>query len=554
MGEPIRVTVPFGEFLPDLGELDNPGLLEASGVIPAGGDDYHPISTRWNVASPTQRPLGMVYTSTVSGIATHLIPWNMYYGGNNGASSRIYVLDPSTDPWTETDVAGVNLDPSTDWWYFTSFGDQDIVCCGNALPVKARTGGAGNFADLITSTQKPRFKLIEPIGTRLMGAVVTATGVTIPDAVGPNILWFSGTDAANSFGIPSTHPGQRTNYFKIGDETPITALTGGSFEEGLVFKENEIYRVEISITGDQFYRLASGIGTRFPLSVVRVERDVYFWSASGPQVVRAGARVEPLGLGKITRASTDTNWLDLNPLMAVSNQDEEWQLTGAYDPVTDSVLWTYQVRETDPTSVVMLAYHRASNRWSATRISGGVPSPAVDNWAVVRIPYDGYRYSAPRSVVLVRTVTGSGSSQVDWFSDGIPDEYPTASFEEKPTAVLSSAFVSLDGRGPFVLQRVRPRFSKTASAASDPRLDITVTMRTVPWGSNTSTTFTNILSSIDGDGWIPLPGLTQGNLVRVQFSWTDPGSPPDKVVAEHGSGFDMEVMPMGVQAASGKLS
>lgn len=142
----MMLKVPLQEWLPDLPALNNPGMTLATNCTPEA-NGYGPFNSLSTVTDAlTARPRGA--------ISAHDKDGNTYTFAAD--ATKIYQLSGTT--WS--DVTGTTLDPSDDENVeFFHYGETIGVTYYSTGSVEVRSktlGAGGNFANLFTSTRKPR--------------------------------------------------------------------------------------------------------------------------------------------------------------------------------------------------------------------------------------------------------------------------------------------------------------------------------------------------------------------------------------------------------------
>ena len=135
--------IPFGEYLPDLPALGNPGATVAKNVIPhlAG---YKPLSSLVTFSGAlTARCQGAFSAIDTAGVT------NVYAGD----ATSLYRLTDVT--WTDASQSGAYTVSSDQAWNFVRW-NNDVLAANVTDPVQKITMGGTTFGDLFTSTLKPK--------------------------------------------------------------------------------------------------------------------------------------------------------------------------------------------------------------------------------------------------------------------------------------------------------------------------------------------------------------------------------------------------------------
>lgn len=308
----------FGEWLPDLPDLGNPGALTATNVVP-DRLSYRPLP-RLAVQSDAldARPLG-VFSANDASANTFV------YAGN---ATKLYELVDLS--WTDESKGGGYTTASADVWEFSQFGTTAGAISVNATnftdPVQTLAvggGGAGAFADLITSTLKPKAKHIG-VWRDFLVLGNTSDGT---DGHVPNRVWWSGINDATDFDPDAA---TQSDFQTFPDGGWVQKIIDG-VEYGLVFQERTIRRATYvgSPLVFDFDVIDRRRGTTIPTSVINHGRLTFFISEEG-FFVNDGVQSHPIGAGKVDR--TFLNQFDVANKTAVSV---------GIDPFNKLVMWSF---------------------------------------------------------------------------------------------------------------------------------------------------------------------------------------------------------------------
>lgn len=288
-GIPLRANtnkpkvIPFGPWMPDRPDFANPGLITAKGVVPSA-DGYRPmkglsvqstaLDARCRGAAAIKTTAGQV--SMYAGDATKLY----LYG--NGAWS-----DASSATYTTAATGG---------WEFAAFGNL-LMATNYADAVQSVAAGGTTFADMITSTLKPKAKHIGVVREFVvLGYTNDAT-----DGEKPNRVWWSGLDDQTDFDPSVT---TQSDYQDIQDGGAVQRIIGG-VEYGLVFMATSIVRMTYVRPPliFQFDHIDRDRGADIANSVIAHGRRVFFHSQEG-FMMTDGSSVTPIGDEAVDRTFT----------------------------------------------------------------------------------------------------------------------------------------------------------------------------------------------------------------------------------------------------------
>ena len=323
------MDVRFGEFLPDLSELGNPGATHAQNVIPHQGT-YRPFPTlAIDSNALTARARGAIAvqdkTSTVVMFAGDATKLYRYAGG------------------TWSDKSGATYTNATqDNWEFLKWGEYAIGTNYADVIQIGPLDGSSNFAALGGSPPKARH-----IGS-VRGFVVLGN-LKVGSTLYPNRVQWSGLEQETSWG---TVPGTQADFQDlVGNGGRIQAITSGDI--GVIFQERSIWTMEYvgPPLAFRFNEVQTEIGTPAPRSVVRYGNSIYYLSENGFQRYDVGGDTVPIGDKKI----------DLRFLERV-NVDEYYRITAAIDVANAHVVWSYSNGASGPDE--LLIYDWKTAQWS----------------------------------------------------------------------------------------------------------------------------------------------------------------------------------------------
>jgi hypothetical protein len=308
-------TYTFGEWLPDLPELGNPGLIDAKNVVSIDGS-YRPFrALTENGTALSARPVGAIQVQSSSGGA-------YVYAGTQ---TRLYRQLTALGSWT--DLSAATYSSSTETWGFVQYDDLVIATNYEDEPQKHTIGAATSFTLLGATGAAPRARHVGRIGQFvLLGDTFdTATG-TVPHRV----RWCAIDDPTD---WPT--PGSSTAVARQAGHQFLDAYLGavrgiyGGDQFGIIFQERGFNRVTY-VGGDvvfQFDKISDGYGLLYPRSVVPVGGVFYYISDSG-LVATNGVGIDPVGRGKVDR------WIENN--INVGFPDRVY---GSYDQERNLIYW-----------------------------------------------------------------------------------------------------------------------------------------------------------------------------------------------------------------------
>lgn len=332
-------TFPFGEWLPDLPDFGNPGMTVATNVIP-GRFSYQPMKALSAYSSSALSTRSRGFAGAVgAGHATYL-----YVGSDNALSTM--VAEALTDV---SKSGGYSLADDSDW-EFAQFGET-FVATSYDDAVQSITPGGAAFADMITSTNRPKARHVGVVGQFLvLGHTNDAS-----DGVKRSRVWWSAIRDQTDFDPDSA---TQCDYEDLKEGGDVQRIVGG-VEYGLVFCERAIFRMTYS--GPplvfRFDPVDRKRGTPIPGSVVSLGRNVYYISDEGFYMTD-GVSSTPIGHNRVDREFWDQ--FDLSNRTRVSS---------AIDPLNKLIVWAFPgTGSTSGTPNKLFMFHWAENRWSSADV------------------------------------------------------------------------------------------------------------------------------------------------------------------------------------------
>lgn len=335
-GDPI--TLNFGEWLPDLPDLDNPGVTEAKNILPAK-NSYKPLNAVSQITDAIDnRCRGAATVRDKTG--------NVYNFA--GDSSKLYSL--SGNVHSDVSKGGGYTLADDENWEFTKFGNDLIATCINENPQYLTLGGS-NFADLAGSPPKARH-----IGT--INNFVVLGNINDGTAKPQHIQWSQIANVSGSWTPDADTQADAqeilTNNGKHIDAGWVMGIASGEF--GSIFMENAILRMtyEGSPTIFSIDPVLPGIGTPCKNSITQEGRIVHFLGQDGFYQLIDGIQLNPIGKNKID----STFFSDLDATYP-------HRVIGASDPNNPYVFWIYPGAGNvngQPNKIII--YDWINNKWS----------------------------------------------------------------------------------------------------------------------------------------------------------------------------------------------
>jgi len=394
----------FGEWLPDLSDLDNPGVTEAKNVRPvgkaeAGYSPYLPLVTSGAAMTTAETENLIALLTGTAGTNTYI-----YVGTLDG---HLYQSRTGSGTWTDYAPAGTGAVQSLCQYNTLVFAADDSKGI-----YQQTVGGATNFA-LVSAT--PLVQVIGVIGQFLLGGNVP---LGTPK---PNYLQWSAIADPTNWPTPgsataiATQAGSQNLHLELG---AITGIFGGD-QWGVILQTAGITRVTY-IGGSnvfQFDTLANGIGMDYPNLGVKAGRQVYFASSRGIYATD-GLTLDPIGEDKINRWFI-ANIVNGNPgLLNTGSVGIDW--------TNKLIVWNFVL--------------------------------SANNTAVVIYNFETRRFSHAVDTVLANMVVGDDTAFASLGLQGIGQDKKLGTFTGTPgTATLISTEVELNPGGKALVQGFRPQ-------------------------------------------------------------------------------------------------
>lgn len=335
-----NAKVSFGEWLPDLPPLDNPGLTEALNVVPTAGvyKPYLPILGTGDALGA--RPQGGASAFDTTGAA-------FFYCGTDDS---LFVR--AGTGWTDKSGATYTT-PSTGYWRFAQF-DSTLIATNYAdVPQSIEVGSGSDFADLAATGTAPKARQIGVVGRFVvLGDTDDATNGAVPSR-----LQWPAIDDPTDWETPGTAAAlavQAGEQFMNSNYGPVRSIVSGE-QYGIVLQRGAITRMTY-IGGDivfQFDTIERNRGALFPNATVQIGKLVYFVSGDGFYVTD-GVVVVPIGERKADNYFAD-------------NIDMTYpeRMYGAIDFANKCIVWAYPgPSNTDGEPNSLLIYNYEEKRWT----------------------------------------------------------------------------------------------------------------------------------------------------------------------------------------------
>lgn len=529
------VFVPFLNLSFNSGKLNSSGLVQADGVLHNGAGYLAP--------PPLFLPTGTDFTD-LDDTATDPSFGHVNLNPANSATFSIYLYSSGklfridvagSPPWTIA-ACGTVTALSAEEGSLVAFGPNEIFAAGHSNHVQIRRDGQANFEACFTSADKPKAKYAAAIGQRMLFANCANTGVAGDPDPNYSLAWWGFTDAARLIGTPAedSYPEGNTDFEPMDDDYgAIKGLSNGRLA-ATIFKERAIYSMNLGgIFGFEFDRISTRYGMKFSRSLAELADDDYFWSQSGPAVVRQG-QVILLGDGFWTARGLELE----GPPNASFNV-----LSSAVDEENGLVFWllkysTYPYTYTEPSDVptettgaatttyALLAYNPVSNQFSfvwKVRSASGIPiynvsGATTTNYRPIclidRIPWNNRLQAAG---VGLLGVASAGDPKL--FLTGLSGSSYVPDYIVSQDAVFTTGLIPIENPNLVAINGVRP-IIRPRRGFSRPNMKVRIRTCMTPWEvERLRPSDGSYYTTMDSrTGWISTTGCPVGAYVSVELT------------------------------------
>lgn len=272
--------VPFGEWLPDLPDRDNPGATEAKGVF-AEARSYRP----WRDLAILSNALDGACRGAASGSDP-----NGNYHTFAGDPTKLYKLANAT--FSDVSKSGGYSAGINELWSFANYNNGALLAAANINdPIQAWTlGTSAAFADL--SATAPRARFLATVRDFLCAANINSTA----DGLVPTgVAW---GPIGNPAGVWTPSATTQADYQYLATGGEIVGYVGGEY--GIIICRDAIYRQTYvgSPVIFQFDEVSKDKGCVARGSIATIGRYVFFLAEDGFYAFN-GEALEPIGARKV---------------------------------------------------------------------------------------------------------------------------------------------------------------------------------------------------------------------------------------------------------------
>lgn len=559
-----RTVLEFGEWMPDQGPINNPGLWFARNVVKISDNYENTPSLRAETTgsgTTLNDPLALHYHIKRDG-KDPLFFW--------ATSSTIHVAEEDDTTWYDASGGAYT---ATDW-SFCSFGPTVIATNGvdamQGYAVDDTFDSADNFAALLVTTS-PTTANIKPKYVCVYKNHVFAANITMAadwpasspqftnGTLYPELVWWSDTDNATRFGDLSNSPTLKNSGWQLlydgHGEIKGMAVAGDAM---YVFKQRSIYRCDGSPF--TFSPISIGTGCAQSKSICVLDGEVYFWSSLGPCKINLSGEVVRLGQDTCYRSLSEGSYYTFPSAVSASST-----FSINMDATTRTV-WSVA----DPNNKLIAFYYNSDDTDETTPATGYANSLLLYNAKTDKFYYmnnakdesDFYVNRNVKHPVAVLTTTGGILSNVVVVVDGGAGSDFLATYQ-----VESGSFSSGSGEGyayfrlPFVrlgngasrITKVRPILNFIPGSTSTFKVHVGIITRqaiNAPSGGDTDQITIDTTSLGSASGWIDTSSCVVGLSHSIGISFAPTSSALAKTaVFKDISGIEVEYAELGVRGA-----
>jgi len=330
--------LPFGEYRPDLSDLDALYTSSVMNVVPRA-DGYGPFKSLEEVSKALGNPCRGLFCAhnrdnTVTIFAA--------------TKSRIYKMSNTDLSWTDVSEGATDYTdlPADGNWHFGQFNDYVIAVQANADPQVFNLTSSSAFADL--GGNPPRASYIA-----IVNRFAVLSGLTDE----PYRIQWCGLNEVDNW----TSGANSSDYQDLPDGGIVRPVIGGEF--GIILQDTSIRRMTFSPGSETIFdiqRIAKDTGCLAPYSACQAGDRAFFLSPKGFMMATGDGQLLPIGEEMINRTFLEDYDSSMVRLVV-----------GVGDPGSNIVMWVYKsAGNSTETFDKGLVYNYVLQRWGPLTISG----------------------------------------------------------------------------------------------------------------------------------------------------------------------------------------
>lgn len=336
-------TLPFGEYRPDLSDLNAAYTKNILNAIPTG-DGYGPFQDFQVFTAALPGPCrGAFFARGITSGEISIFA---------GTSTDLYLLDNTTFTFALVSKSGgySALDPDATW-QFEQFNNIVLATQANDVLQAYNLTSDTVFSDNPGSPPQAAYIAI------INGFVVLSGLLGFP----LRIQWCGLNDLTNwSPGI------QESDLQDFKDGGSVKGVTGGEF--GYVMQESAVRRMVFVPNSDELFDISKtqqDVGAIYSGGIVNVGGDVFFLAAKGFQKIDSTGALTPIGEERINKT-----------FLAEFDASQPQFLFGVGDPKSSLIFWAYKTIQNNTMSFdKLLVYNNTLDKFAPIEMTGEFLAP-----------------------------------------------------------------------------------------------------------------------------------------------------------------------------------
>lgn len=467
----MKGFIPFGDFKPDLPLIKQVGDTQASNVIPVkGGYRYRGVVALMDVSTAIDAAVRGVGAFSYSNAGTLYL--------YTGSAAKLWGWNNASDFTNVSKVGGYST-ASTEVWRWADYSrNYKLIATNYADAVQSITPGGAVFADMITSTNKPKARHVAVLGN----FVVLGNTNDTTDGVRLSRVWWSAFGDETDFDPDSA---TQCDYEDLGTGGPVQGIIGGN-EYAVIFQSHRVRMMRYIGGGTVFEFPAINYlaGTLTANSIASTQGRIFYIDEHYRFVMLDGLNPVQIGEGVIDRLLQADIHVAAQGQPGGGAQGDMWRVSVLIDPRISCVLWAIP-SQGPATPDKVYCYNFETNKWATwpLTVEAFFAIPRItDNDGSVNFFDASHRWSEISSLPLTGPMT------------------------------VSTSDIQIQPGRRWEISRIKPVVD-LGDIAGDANCQISVAAKMKP---SDKTSFTTITSATMPDGTIPV--RTAGNYMRILCS------------------------------------
>jgi hypothetical protein len=344
------VPLPVKPWLPDLGDLNNPGSPNVVNAIPFSEGVYGPM---YGLNAYSTNGL----TARCQGAAAFIDTSASVYIFA-GDANDLYLLKVGSAAWSKVSkVAGGYSTPSDAQWHFEYFNGR-VIATNGVDPIQSFTVGSSTaFADLAAAAPKAKYL------ATTKGFLIAANTNDSVNGACPQRVWWPALNDPTNWPTPGgvTAAEFQSSYNDLfGTGGFIQGIAGNlGNADAAIFQEHMLWRATYSGPPStfEFFPAAGMRGCSAPGSIIALNGIVYYLGEDGFYAFD-GAQSDPIGANKVDK----TFWADVDPVYLL-------RMSSGIDPINRQVWWSYCGQGNGGVPNRLLVYQWQLRQWGIVEIT-----------------------------------------------------------------------------------------------------------------------------------------------------------------------------------------